>query len=140
MRMGLHTGEAVESGGDYHFSRTESRGSLDGSGPRGTDPALAATYELVRDQVPAGTAVRDLGEHRLKDLIRPEHIFQITAVDSPSEFAVLKTLDIRPNNLPLQATPLIGRDRELAELVALLKRDDVRLLTLTGTGARAKRG
>ena len=82
--------------------------------------------------------VLDMGEHRLKDLIRPEHIFQLVAPDLPSEFPPLKTLDNRPNNLPLQPTPLIGREKELAEVEKLLRREEVRLVTLTGPGGTGK--
>jgi class 3 adenylate cyclase len=70
-----------------------------------------ATFGLVRDALPDGVELRDLGEHRLKDLFRPEHIFQALAPDFPSEFPPLKTLESRPNNLPVQATPFIGRER-----------------------------
>ena len=61
-----------------------------------------------------------MGEHRLKDLIRPEHVFQLVVPGLPSEFPPLKTLDNRPNNLPLQPTPLIGREKELADVQKLL--------------------
>ena len=110
VRMGLHTGRPWSRAGTTTLPHLNRGARLMAAGHGGQILLSAATYELVRDHVPSGTEVRDLGEHRLKDLIRPEHIFQITAVDSPSEFAVLKTLDIRPNNLPLQPTPLIGRD------------------------------
>src|SRR5207248_2077467 len=73
-----------------------------------------------------------------KDLVRPERIFQLLAPDLPSEFAPLKTLDNRPNNLPLQPTSLIGREREIAAVVALLRRPDARLVTLTGAGGTGK--
>jgi hypothetical protein len=73
-----------------------------------------ATEELVRDELPDGAALRDLGERRLKDLFRPEHVFQITSSGLPTEFAPLRTLDARLNNLPAQPTPLVGREREVA--------------------------
>jgi predicted ATPase len=79
-----------------------------------------------------------MGEHRLRDLTRPEHIFQIVAPGLPSEFPPLKTLENHPNNLPLQPTPLIGRERELAEVEKLLRRDEVLLVTLTGPGGTGK--
>src|SRR5207253_465242 len=72
------------------------------------------------------------------DLSRPEQIFQLVTPDLPSTLPPLKTLDARPNNLPAQPTPLIGREREIADISALLHRDDVRLLTLTGPGGTGK--
>jgi predicted ATPase/Tfp pilus assembly protein PilF len=79
-----------------------------------------------------------MGEHRLKDLIRPEHIFQLLAPGLPADFPPLKTLDNRPNNLPRQPTALIGRERATAEIVALLKRPEVALVTLIGPGGTGK--
>jgi hypothetical protein len=93
---------------------------------------------LVRDQLPLGAELRDLGVRRLKDLSRPEHDFQLTDPELPSSFPPLKTLDVRLNNLPIQPTPLLGREREVAEIADLLRHADVRLLTLTGTGGTGK--
>ena len=67
----------------------------------------------MRDALPADARLEDLGEKRLKDLFRPEHVFQLIAPDLPSEFPPLRTLDNRRNNLPLQPTPFIGREREV---------------------------
>jgi predicted ATPase/Tfp pilus assembly protein PilF len=95
-------------------------------------------HELVRDHLPEKVGLRDLGEHRLKDLIRAEQIFQVTAPDLPATFPELKSLDSRSHNLPVQPTPLIGRENELSELQALLLDEDVALVTLTGPGGIGK--
>jgi hypothetical protein len=82
--------------------------------------------------------LRDLGERRLKNLFRPERIFQLVAPDLPPTFPPLKTLDERLNNLPVQPTPLVGREIEVAEVGGLLRDEGVRLLTLTGPGGTGK--
>ena len=73
-----------------------------------------------------------MGEHRLKDLQQPSHLFQFVIAGLPAEFPPLKTLDALPNNLPVQPTPLIGREKEVDAIGQLIRRDDVRLVSLTG--------
>jgi hypothetical protein len=97
-----------------------------------------ATQELVRDQLPGGTSLRDLGEHRLKDLFRPERVFQLLAPELPAEFPPLRTLDAYRNNLPLQPTALVGREKEVSEVCDLMRGDEMRLLTLSGPGGTGK--
>jgi predicted ATPase len=97
-----------------------------------------ATQELAHDALPEGSSLRDLGEHRLKDLARPERIFQLLHPDLPDCFPPLNTLETRPNNLPAQTTPLVGRENEMAAARGLLQQEGVRLLTLTGPGGTGK--
>src|SRR5438132_3715760 len=96
------------------------------------------TRHLVEHNLPAGVSLRDLGEHRLKDLQHPSHLFQLVIARLPADFRPLKTLDTHPHNLPVQPTPLIGREREVTAVQQLLLREDVRLLTLTGPGGSGK--
>jgi len=90
----------------------------------------------VRDHVVPEITLRDLGEHRLKDLVRPEHVYQPVASGLPADFPPLRTLDVRPNNLPVQLTSFIGRETQMAEVKGLLSA--ARLLTLTGVGGTGK--
>jgi predicted ATPase/class 3 adenylate cyclase/Tfp pilus assembly protein PilF len=138
VRMALHTGAAEERDGDY-FGPPVNRVARLLSAAHGGQVLLSLpTQELVRDQLPGGTSLRDLGEHRLKDLFRPERVFQILAPELPSEFPPLRTLDAYRNNLLLQPTPLIGREKEVSEVCDLLRGDETRLLTLTGPGGTGK--
>ncbi|MCC6175711.1 MAG: adenylate/guanylate cyclase domain-containing protein [Chloroflexi bacterium] len=138
VRMGLHSGVAEERDGDYYGPTLNRAARLMSAGHGGQMLLSQVTYELARDALSAGTTLVDLGEHRLKDLIRPERIFQLVAPDLPSEFPPLRTLDRHPHNLPIQPTPLIGREREIQSVSDLLAHDDVRLVTLTGPGGIGK--
>src|SRR5258708_17961726 len=93
------------------------------------------TRDLVQYNLPDGVHLRDLGELRLKDLQRPSRLFQLAIVDLPADFPPLKALDTHPNNLPIQLTSLIGREKEGATIGRLLAREDARILTVTGPGA-----
>ncbi len=142
VRMALHTGVTEERGddqghlGDYVGPVLNRTARLMAAGHGGQILLSQTTYDLVRDHLPPGISVRDLGEHFLKDLVRPEHIFQIVASDLPSAFPQLKTLDAHPHNLPAQLTSFIGREREMAEVRRLL--NTTRLLTLLGSGGAGK--
>ena len=138
VRMALHTGTAEERDGDYFGQPLNRVARLLGAGHGGQILLSTVTQELVRDQLPNGAELRDLGEHRLKDLIRTERIFQLVAPNLPRDFPPLKTLDNRPNNLPLQPNPLIGREREVEAVRQLLLQPEVRLVTLTGPGGTGK--
>jgi predicted ATPase/class 3 adenylate cyclase len=138
VRIALHTGTTEERGDDYIVPALNRVARLLSAGHGGQVLLSEVTHGLVRDALPSGVAIVDMGEHRLKDLTRPEHIFQLVVSGLPSEFPPLKTLDYRPNNLPVQPTPLIGREKELAKLQELLEREEVRLVTLTGPGGTGK--
>ena len=138
VRMGLHTGVVEAQGGDYYGQPLNRVARLMAAGHGGQVLLSQPTYELVRDHLPTGVQLRDMGEHHLRDLIRPEHVYQVVIHGLPADFPPLKTLDYRPNNLPAQPTALIGREKELADIGKLLGKDDVRLVTLTGPGGIGK--
>jgi predicted ATPase/class 3 adenylate cyclase len=137
-RMALHTGTTHERDGDYFGPPVNRVARLLSAGHGGQVLLTSSTQELVRDHLPPQTHLRDLGERRLKDLSRPERIFQLAAPDLPSEFPPLRTLETHTKNLPLQATPLIGREREVEAVCGLLGSPETRLLTLLGPGGTGK--
>jgi predicted ATPase/class 3 adenylate cyclase len=138
VRMVLHTGAVEERGGDYFGPALNRVSRLLSAGHGGQTLLSLATQELVRDALPDGARLDDLGERRLKDLFRPERVFQITSPGLPSDFPPLRTLENLRNNLPLQPTPLIGREREVGEVCGRLGQEEIRLLTLTGPGGTGK--
>ena len=136
VRMSLHTGEAELREGDYFGSSLNRAARVMSIAWGGQTLLSSATAELVRDQLPPGAALHSLGEHRLKDLVRPEHIFQLNTPGLPAIFPPLRSLNTLPHNLPVQLTSFIGREHELADVKSLLA--TTRLLTLTGPGGTGK--
>ena len=129
VRMGVHTGEAEWRDGDYFGTAVNRAARLMAIGHGGQVLCSSATAELVGD---AGMGLTDLGEHRLRDLDRPMHVFQVGG----GGFPALRSLDGLPGNLPEQVTSFVGRQDEVAELVAVV--GEHRLVTLTGAGGVGK--
>jgi predicted ATPase/class 3 adenylate cyclase len=139
VRMALHTGAVdPDAHGDYRSPVLNRIGRLLGAGHGGQVLVSQATMELARDHLPAGVAFRNLGEQRLKDLYRPERVYQLEGTGLPADFADLLTLDTRPNNLSTQLTQFIGRQDDVDAVRALIERPEVRLVTITGPGGMGK--
>lgn len=136
VRMALHTG-AVETRDDDYFGPPVNRvARLLGTASGGQSILSQTTYDLVRDSLPAEVSFLDLGSHQLKDLARPEQVFQICHSSLPSSFPALRSLSKHPNNLPKQVTNFIGREKEAACLMGLIEKG--RMVTLTGSGGTGK--
>jgi hypothetical protein len=134
--MGLHTGEGV-LGGDNYVGMDVNRAARIAAAGHGSQVLLSeGTRGLVEHALPEGASLRDLGEHRLKDITLPEHLHQLVIEGLPADFPAPRTLDARPGNLPVQLTSFVGRERVIAEVRALL--EQTRLLTLTGAGGTGK--
>src|SRR6266699_1671572 len=138
VRMGLHTGEPQPTAEGYVGLDVHLAARLMSAGHGDQVLLSQTTRHLVEHHLPAEVSLRDLGEHRLKDLQQKSHLFQLVIAGLPADFPPLKTLDTHPHNLPVQPTPLIGREREVAAVHQFLLREDVRLLTLTGPGGSGK--
>ncbi len=138
VRMALHTGAAELRDEDYFGPPLNRVARLLSAGHGAQALVSAAAQELIRDALPASCSLLSLGEHRLRDLSRPETVFQLLHPDLPAEFPPLKSLDNPqlPNNLPEQITSFIGREKDIQAVKSLL--DKTRLLTLTGSGGCGK--
>ncbi len=136
VRMGLHTGPAELREGDYYGTAVNRAARLMSVAHGGQVVVSLTTEELLRDAGADDFTLLDLGEHRLRDLSRPERIFQLGGPGMGTEFPPLRSLDAFAGNLPAQVTSFVGRDRELAAVAGAL--GDARLVTITGVGGVGK--
>jgi predicted ATPase/class 3 adenylate cyclase len=136
VRMALHTGSASEREGDYFGPAVNRVARLLAIGHGDQVLVSGTATDLLQGVMPAQSSLRDLGTHRLKDLARPEQVYQLVAPDLPQAFPALRSLDQLPNNLPPQLTSFVGREGEVAEIKALLEQH--RFVTLVGTGGSGK--
>jgi predicted ATPase/class 3 adenylate cyclase/DNA-binding CsgD family transcriptional regulator len=137
VRLGMHSGDVIRTEmGTYMGPVIIRTARLRDLAHGGQTVVSEAARELVLDSLPDGVSLVDLGVHRLKDMSRPERVFQLCHPDLGAEFPPLRSLDSCPHNLPTQRTTFIGRMKEIAEVTGLLERN--RLVTLTGSGGCGK--
>ena len=138
VRMAIHTGTVETQEGEYIGPPLNRVARLLNLGHGGQTLVSQSAYELAQDALPGEAMLRDKGIHRLRDLSRPEQVYQLCSSDLPSDFPDLKSLNspALPNNLPPQMTSFIGRQSEIAEVKNRLMQ--TRALTLMGTGGAGK--
>ncbi len=136
VRMALHTGAVESQDGDFFGPPVNRVARLLATGHGGQTLLTQTTYELARDSVPDTVTLRDLGAHQLKDLARPEQVYELQHPDLRGDFPPIKSLSTHPNNLPQQLTSFIGREKDIAGIERLLAM--ARTLTLTGSGGSGK--
>ena len=136
VRMGLHSGDGtIDRDGSYVGHDVHRAARVAGAAHGGQVLVSETTRALASLALPEGVSLRDLGQHRLKDL-QPQSLAQLFIDGLPADFPAVRSLDVRPNNLPLQLTSFVGRDRELRAVTDLVAR--ARVLTLTGPGGTGK--
>jgi predicted ATPase/class 3 adenylate cyclase len=136
VRVAIHTGATDERDGDYFGQAVNRVARLLTIGHGGQVLVSGVTTDLVQGALPARASLRDLGEHRLKDLARPEQVYQLLAPDLAAEFPPLRSLDVLPNNLPRQLTTFVGREAEVSAVASLIEKSP--LVTLVGSGGVGK--
>ena len=135
VRMAIHAGSAETRDGDYFGPSLNRVARLLAIGHGGQVLVSAAAAALIADDLPPGATLIDRGEHRLKDLSRVEHVFQLAASGLATDFPPLRS-GAAPTNLPAELTSFVGREREAAEISGLLGRH--RLVSLVGVGGTGK--
>lgn len=138
LRIAVHTGEAIIRGNDYFGQPLNRISRILAAGHGGQILLSSVSMELIRDSLPSGWSLRRLGRFRLRDLTRPETIYQLDVDGLESDFAPLRSLESTPNNLPLQPTSFVGRTRELEDTAAMLGDPSSWLMTIVGPGGIGK--
>jgi predicted ATPase/class 3 adenylate cyclase len=136
VRMGLHTGAAERRGGDYFGPALNRAARVMGVAHPGQVLCSQATADLVADSLSEGLGLVDLGEHRLRDLSRPERLFQVCAPGLEARFGLLSSLEAYPGNLTVQLTSFVGREDDLVAVAGMI--ENSRLVTITGVGGVGK--
>jgi predicted ATPase/class 3 adenylate cyclase len=136
VRMALHTGDAILRDRDYYGAAVNRCQRLRAAAHGGQVLLSRAVCDPVKDQLPPGVGLRDLGEHRLKDCQQPERLSQLLHPELPGDFPALRSLEAFAHNLPAQLTSFIGREHDMTEVDRLL--GTTRLLTVTGSGGCGK--
>ncbi len=136
VRMGLHAGEGVPGGDDYVGSDINRAARVAAAAHGGQVLLSEAAMALTRRSLPQGVDFVDLGEHRLRGLVEPDRLYQLTIDGLPAEFPPIRTVHVEPAHLPPRMTSFVGRERELVELERLLAEN--RLVTLLGAGGTGK--
>jgi predicted ATPase/class 3 adenylate cyclase len=136
VRMALHTGNAFERDGDYFGPTVNRVARLLSVGHGGQVLISGACTELIGSALPPACGLRDLGDHRLKDLAQPERIHQLLAPQLIADFPLVRSLEHLSNNLPAQVSSFIGRETEIADVTAMIGRH--RMMTLVGSGGVGK--
>lgn len=136
VRIGVHTGVAALGGDDYVGLDVDRTARISETGHGGQVVVSAVTRMLGEAGLPDGTTFLDLGEVYLKDLDRPERLFQLVIEGLESEFPPLRKLDAGPTNLPTSESSLIGRERERHDVEDLLV--ESHLVTITGVAGAGK--
>jgi predicted ATPase/class 3 adenylate cyclase len=137
VRIALHMGEAEVRAGDYYGGAVNRCARLRSLAHPGQILVSDPVAQVIEEEMPAGAVLHDFGVHRLKDLSRPEHVRGLTGAGTLQEFPPLLSLSTVPNNLPVQVTPLIGRDADVAAIATRLD-EGARLITITGPGGMGK--
>ncbi|MGO4596761.1 tetratricopeptide repeat protein [Terrabacter sp. 2RAF25] len=137
VRMGIHTGSPQVHDDDYVGMDVHRAARIASSAHGGQAVLSSASAELARGALPVGVGLKDLGSHRLKDIPEPERLFQLMVDGLRNDFPTLRTLGAA-SRLPVPTTHLVGRGQAVADVVALVRSPETRLVTLTGPGGSGK--